>query len=71
MTHSVCFDRNAAGRLLLHQPCPSAALNAGQCRVELLLEFVQAAVFGVNGLGQLSRWRLSAGLRLWGQVLPK
>lgn len=58
----VRLDGNLASLGILHQPCPTRSLNAGQSRVELLFQRVEAAVAVVDGFGKSARGRLAAAL---------
>lgn len=70
-SYGVGLDANVAGLLVLDKPGPSAALNASQSGVHLVLELGQAAEALVNGLGQSTRRRLTTAGVLGGQVLPE
>lgn len=67
----VRLDADGVRLDVLDQPCPAAALDAGKGSVELLLEGIEAAVAGVDGLGEGARRRLAAALRLGRQVFPE
>lgn len=67
----VRLDADVARLDVLDQPCPATALDAREGSVELLLEPVEAAVAVVDGLGEGTRRRLTAALRLGCQVLPE
>lgn len=45
-------DLDGTGLGVLDQPCPARALNTGQSSVELFLHGVEAAIVGVDGLGE-------------------
>lgn len=64
-------DADLARLLVLDEPRPPAALDAGQGGVELLLELVVAAVDVVDSLGQRARGGVTAAGALGRQVLPE
>lgn len=45
-------DLDGTGLGVLDQPSPARALDTGQSGVELLLQLVEAAIVGVDGLGK-------------------
>ncbi|KAF5852929.1 hypothetical protein GGP41_001493 [Bipolaris sorokiniana] len=67
----ICLDLDAASLRVLHQPCPSAALNACERSVEFLLESVKAAIVGVDGSSESARWWLTTTLVGGREVLPE
>lgn len=67
----VGLDTNVAGLDVLDEPRPTAALDASEGGIELLLEGVKAAVALVDLLGEGARRRLAAALRLGCEVLPE
>lgn len=48
--YCVGSDLNGTGLGVLDEPCPAASLNTGKSGVELLLQGVEAAVVGLDGL---------------------
>jgi hypothetical protein len=69
--YGISLNQNIPSLRILDKPCPSAALDACQCRIELLLQLIQATILFVDGLGKsTSRW-LSTPLLGGGQVLPE
>lgn len=71
ITYSVGADADLAGLLVLDEPSPATALDASKSSVHLVLEFAEAAVGRVNGLGERARRGLTTAGVLWGQVLPE
>jgi hypothetical protein len=67
----ICLDTNSAGLRVLHQPCPSRALNTRQCSIELLLHAIEAAIGGIDGISELARWWLTTARGLWCEILPE
>jgi hypothetical protein len=70
-TYSICADANLPGLLVLDEPSPSTALDAGESSVHLGLELAETTVGGVNGLGQSAGGGLATASTLGGQVLPE
>lgn len=70
-TYSIGPDLNSTGLSVLDQPGPTTTLDTGEGGVELLLHGVEAAVVGINGLGQGARWRLTSTLGLRSEVFPE
>lgn len=71
VTYSVAANANLASLLVLDEPSPSAALDAGQGGVHLVLELAEAAVGVVDGLSQGTRRGLTTTSALGSQVLPE
>jgi len=67
----ICLDADVACLRVLDEPCPAAALNSSESRVELLLHVIETTICAVDSLGQLAGWRLSTTLVLWRKVLPE
>jgi hypothetical protein len=64
-------DLEAARLGVLNEPGPAGALDAGEGRVEALLEGVEGAVRVVDGAGQSAARGLAAALARGRQVLPE
>ena len=64
-------DLQGASRLVLGQPGPAGALDAGQGRVDLGLEGVEAAEVALDSLGQRTLGDAAATLVRRGKVLPE
>jgi hypothetical protein len=45
----ICLDLDSASLRVLDQPSPTTSLDARECRVELVLEGVEATVAVVDG----------------------
>lgn len=69
--YGICLDGNSTSLCVLHEPRPSTSLNARKRSVELLLHCIEAAVVGVDGLGETARWWLTASRVLGREVLPE
>ena len=67
----VCLNLDAACLGVLHQPCPSTALDTCQRCVELLLERIEATIAIVDSLAESTRGRLASALAGRRQVLPE
>ena len=65
------LDQHLASLRILHQPRPTTTLDTSQRSIKLLLEPIQASKAPINRLGQRSRRRLAATLRLGRQILPE
>lgn len=71
VTYSVGADANLTSLLVLDEPGPATALDTSKSSVHLVLELIEAAVGGVNGLGQGARRGLTTAGVLGSQVLPE
>lgn len=71
LTYSVGADADLASLLVLDEPSPTAALDAGKSGVHLGLELAEATVGGVNGLGEGTGGGLTTTSALGGKVLPE
>ena len=71
VTYGIGADANLASLLVLDEPGPSTALNTSQGGVHLVLELVEAAIGGVDGLSQVAGGGLTTTSVLGSQVLPE